>query len=472
MSEATTIEQLRKKVNFVRPHDDFTAWIRAIQKARIVQLGPEDPWMDDQDIIQVRRMREQDLESQTNLLESDDESDEEFQDEYFEDFLDVIKLPLPLPKLTEKHFPAPQFLFFSPDDYALFKCFGQQNWCLLTGNEGVSKSWFHWKFILLCYRQDLFHKCFSPLISRVEEEDEESLSGLKTEDQKYTEQAQAEQKGIKEAEPSIRKLKTEKEQVGQSVQSELKQCKLFIPNLIVRTLAGKRSLLFFMDQTSDVLYIEQSPNQLHLYTDENSTILWEHASGTVPSYYYELHARLIATVAPYEDLFHPFKAQAKKFYMPCPSELQLQLMGQIFRKFALSWQNFPTNAEIHEHVRKFGPFVHMVLLWSTEERVNFEKMRKRQIADICSTKESLNFAVMSPVEYMETSKVKTGSSHCLVRYVADPDSSDCLLGYTHPQCGFCSAEIRNVIIDCMHKYNSEATEPLAAVLRALNGGYM
>ena len=167
MSEATTIEQLRKKVNFVRPHDDFTAWIRAIQKARIVQLGPEDPWMDDQDIIQVRRMREQDLESQTNLLESDDESDEEFQDEYFEDFLDVIKLPLPLPKLTEKHFPAPQFLFFSPDDYALFKCFGQQNWCLLTGNEGVSKSWFHWKFILLCYRQDLFHKFFSPLRSRV-----------------------------------------------------------------------------------------------------------------------------------------------------------------------------------------------------------------------------------------------------------------------------------------------------------------
>ena len=156
---------------------------------------------------------------------------------------------------------------------------------------------------------------------------------------------------------------------------------------------------------------------------------------------------MIATVPPYEDLFHPFKAQANFFYMPCPSELQLRLMGQVFRKFALSLQKFPTDDEIHERVRKFGPFVHMVLLWSMEERDNFDKMRRRQIADICSTQQSLNCGVMSPVEYMETSRVNTGSSHCLARYVVKRDSSDCFLGYTHPQCGFCSVEIRNLIMD-------------------------
>jgi len=474
MTEATTIELLRKKVDLVRSHDEFTAWVRAIQKATILQLYPDDPWIDNEDIIQVRRMREQDLESQVDLLESDDESDDEFADGYFEDVMDVIKLPLPLPKLTEKQFPAPQFLFFRPDDYALFKCFGQQNWCILTGNEGVSKSWFHWKFILLCYRQDLFNKFFSPLRSRVDEEDEESSSGMKTEDQTSTEQAQAEQKKLTEDEPSIKKLKTEdqismeKEQIEQKDQSEQKQSELFIPNLIVRTLAGKRSLLFFMDQTSDVFYVEQSLEQLHSFTDENSTILWESALGVTPSYYHDLHARMIATVPTFENIFQPFESQAKKFYMPCPSELQLRLMGQIFRKFALDLQNFPTDAEIYEHVKKFGPFIHMVLLWSREERYNFEKLRQRQIARMCSTDESLNSAVMSPLKYMETTRIMTGSLHCMSRYLVHRNSSDCYLGYTCLKIGFCSAEIRNVIISCMKNYSFEAVQRMIVLRNVLD----
>jgi len=472
MSEATTIEQLRKKVDLVRPHDDFTAWIRAIQKARIIQLGPEDAWIEDEDLIQVRRMREQDLESKNYLNDSDDDSDDEYADGYFEDFLDVIKLPLPLPSLTEKHFPAPQFLFFRPDDYALFKCFGKHNWCILTGNEGVAKSWFHWKFILLCYRQDLFNRFFSPLRSRAEEEEEEeeeSLCGLKKiEDQTSTEQAQAEQSELKEDEPSNKKLKTvdhasmETEQIEQKDQSVVKHSDLFIPNLIVRTLAGKKSLLFFMDQTSDVLYVEQSPTQLHCFTDENSTILWEPASVVTPSSYYELKARMIATVPSDENIFHPFKSQAKKFYMPCPSELQLQLMGQVYRKFASDLQNFPTDAEIHEHVKKFGPFIHMVFFWSREERNEFEKIRQRQIARICSTDESLNSVAMTYRKYMETSRAMTGSIHCVSRYVVHLDKSVNFFGYANPHIGYCSAEIRNVILSCMKKFSYEATQQIIA----------
>ena len=165
-------EQLRNKVPELGANcvDDvgFTAWVRAIQKATILQLCREDPWKDNQDLIQVRRMRAQDLESKVDLPKSEHK---------YEDTLDVIKLPLPIP--TEKLSVAPQFLFIRPDEYALFKCFGQKDWCILTGNPGISKSWFQWKFILLCYCQDLFYK-----LSLSEEEQVERPT---TEDQSSTE---------------------------------------------------------------------------------------------------------------------------------------------------------------------------------------------------------------------------------------------------------------------------------------------
>ena len=63
-----TYEQLRKKVDNVRPHDDFTAWTRAIQNASILQLDHKDPWIDDATLIQARRMCEQDLETNDYFL--------------------------------------------------------------------------------------------------------------------------------------------------------------------------------------------------------------------------------------------------------------------------------------------------------------------------------------------------------------------------------------------------------------------
>jgi len=116
-------------------------------------------------------MTAEDLESQVDLPESKHE---------YKDTLDVIKLPLPIP--GEELSAAPQFLFIRPDEYALFKCFGQHKKCILTGNPGISKSWFPWKFILFCYRVDLFDK-FSPF-------EEKLLGGPKTEDKKSAEQEQ------------------------------------------------------------------------------------------------------------------------------------------------------------------------------------------------------------------------------------------------------------------------------------------
>lgn len=126
---------------------------------------------------------------------------------------------MPLPILTEEHPPAPQFLFIRPDDYNLFKCFGQRKWCVLTGNEGSSKSWFHWKFILLCYRQDLFNLFLT--LEGQEEEDELSFKGPNTEKQTSTEQAQTEQNELEADESSSKNPKTEdqtsmaKEQIEQ-----------------------------------------------------------------------------------------------------------------------------------------------------------------------------------------------------------------------------------------------------------------
>jgi len=60
-----TIIQLCKKVHqwssACVPDDEFTAWIRAIREASILELHPEDAWIEDAAVIQVRRMWEQDL---------------------------------------------------------------------------------------------------------------------------------------------------------------------------------------------------------------------------------------------------------------------------------------------------------------------------------------------------------------------------------------------------------------------------
>ena len=322
MNDATyekIFTQVHTRGAYCEVANDFSAWIRAIQKATILELRPEDPWTNNEDLIQVRRMRAQDLESQVVLPESEHE---------YDDTLDVIKLPLPIP--IEKLSDAPQFLFIRPDEYALFKCFGQQDWCILTGNPGISKSWFQWKFILFCYRLDLFDK-FSPFKEKLLgdlEEDDLCLEGLKTEDQTFT----------------------EKEQMERNVPA-----KSFIPQLIVRTEAGCKSLFFFVGRNDDVLLVGHRPNQLDEITDENSTILWEPELSKTPVYYSRIKAHIIVTVSHNEALFHQFGKRAKIFYIPCPSELQILLMGQIYRMFSNDVEYHLTDAEIHRRVKKFGP---------------------------------------------------------------------------------------------------------------------
>jgi hypothetical protein len=125
----------------------YTAWVLAIQNARIAWMNANDNWEENQGLIQVKRMTANDLQSETidHLLYTDDD---------YKQTLDVVRLPIAIPH--EDGEKAPDVLFIRPDDIALFRSITNNKRSILIGNPGISKSWFQWKFILFCYCQDLF----------------------------------------------------------------------------------------------------------------------------------------------------------------------------------------------------------------------------------------------------------------------------------------------------------------------------
>jgi len=175
-------------------------------------------------------------------------------------------------------------------------------------------------------------------------------------------------------------------------------------------------LLFFVDRVSDVLFVQHRPLHLKHFTDENSTILWEPASSNTPVCYSGVKARIIVTVSPnYEEVFRHFenKTNATRFFMSCPSELQIQLMGQIYRRFTTELEYCPNDAEIHQHVKKFGPFIPIALYWSRDQMDELEESRQREIACPFSTENTLNNAWKTEFCIMRTSKFLSGLSHRL-----------------------------------------------------------
>jgi len=93
-------------------------------------------------------------------------------------------------------------------------------------------------------------------------------------------------------------------------------------------------------------------------------------------------AQIIATVSPNGKLFHEFNKRAEMLHMPCASELQIRLMGQIYWGFATNLENCPTDEEICERLRTLGPFIQMVLCWSTYKIAKFKYSRRKEIETI------------------------------------------------------------------------------------------
>jgi len=222
---------------------------------------------------------------------------------------------------------------------------------------------------------------------------------------------------------------------------------------------GEESLLFFVDRISDVLLVKHRPSDLGDITDENSTILWEPASNKTPVDYSDVKAQIIVTVSSHnEELYHQFRKNAEMFYMPCPSELQIRLMGQIHRMFAKELEHCPTDTEVHQCVKKFGPFIPIALYWSKDEKDVFEESQRREIACICSTEETLNYALQSPMHIEKTDRGLSGLSHQLARYTVKRDQAERFFGYAESQYEISCEEVLNVFSIAIGKMSIAAVK--------------
>jgi hypothetical protein len=410
-----------EELDSFRPKENkmYTEWINLIRNAKIRILDPKDTWKDDTTLIQIKQgLSDKDLPDVSKPDDYENETDDNENLHINEKTLDVIKLPMAIP--TKDSYPTDQYLFVRPDEYELFLCFGQCKESIMTGNPGISKSWFQWKYILFCFRQDLYNQLWFD---------------------DY----------LKKPELSVQ----EKE--------------LFIPKLIVRTKAGSQSLLFFLQGTFEVLKVFHQPTHLSDFTNKETTILWEPNESKQPVCYDEIRAHIIATVSPNQDRYKEFeKNGARLFYLPCPSKIQLRLMGQIYRDVSTDL-NYPTDEDICQRVTKYGPFIRIVCSSWPQKIVKFENQRKRDINDLQNTQGRFVNTLCSPVHITEyDNNDLDGLSHRLARFVVDRDpNSTIMFGFTIPKYELSSSEVINEFDNIIAKLEINDLQKIA---QALNRG--
>ena len=103
------------------------------------------------------------------------------------------------------------------------------------------------------------------------------------------------------------------------------------------------------------------------------------------------------------------------FFMPCPRELQIRLMGQVCRRFATELTNCPSDAGIHERVMNFGPFIRTAVCWSSDEKKRYIKDRQEEIEGLVSDPTKLR----SQIQVMQPATGKS-LSHRSVQIVVHP----------------------------------------------------
>jgi hypothetical protein len=412
--------------NFV--HEDFTAWVTAIQNATIKCLNSAAEWEENRSFIQVKRMTEYDLESETT-------DHLHFTEDDYEQTLDVVRLPIAIPQEIAQR--APEFLFIRPDDIALFRSISNNQWSILTGNPGISKSWFQWKFVLFCYRQDLFE-----LLSRNKLRIDPEVSATNIEDIENVSDEDTNEKDIQ--------------------RKRSKTSSFPLPDYIVRTVNGESSFWFALNRFEKVLEIRHRHVDLVSLTDANTTLLWEPGHGNLPIFSTGIVCKIIATVSPNPSIHHGIERDAQMFYMPCPSELQIRLMGQIYRKFA-GVSTFPTDNVIRSRVKEYGPFIRIALSPYVSTVTKFAEKRDLEINLLFSQPRDLSKMLMSH-HCLEQDLKNTGQvvnfSHRLARFVVEQDESDKFGGYTYRwykfSCdyvlGYIKKEIANADIDFVIKH--------------------
>jgi len=106
------------------------------------------------------------------------------------------------------------------------------------------------------------------------------------------------------------------------------------------------------------------------------------------------------------------------------------LIGQIYPKFATELDNCPADEEIHKRMVELGPFIRIVMCWSSDKRFIFKKARNKEISRIVKNKARLHDALEFPQKIMLTKE----ASHHLARYVVHRDKAQFFRGYT--QCHY------------------------------------
>jgi hypothetical protein len=399
-----TIPNDLTKLNAER-HDGFSAWKKSILNAKIIQLGPSDEWKEDENSIQVKEMGYDDLKCEAMFPCPYAENE-------YEACLYVIKLPMSIP--LKNGGPALNFFFLRPDDVRLFDCVRRTNWCILLGNRGISKSWFQWKYILLCYRLDLF-RLLKPKLENLEYEKV----------------------------PTFPKDDT--------LEALRDRWNIF-PNLIVRTVADKKSLFFYIDPSIDVFYAEHSTGALRSCTDKRSMILWEPDKDNAPFEYHWCKSRIIATVSPHEKQYPEFQKKAITFYMPCPSEFHIRMMGQIFRSISNEFEDCPNSKELQERIKKYGLCIQSSFFWSDAQRKEFLDERDLEIERIYASERKL-FELIAIPSYFDSPKA---FSH-IFRYDVARNGADKFGGYVLPRYVFASENLDEILEDEIMKLDSEGT---------------
>ena len=396
--------------------EKWTQWKQSLQIATVFRLQPNENWLEHDELcpkIQIKRMNASNL--------NDEHDNIPVSDHPYDDMLDVVKLPMAIPEYDVEY--APEFLFIRPDDYDLFFCMHLRRKIILLGNPGISKSWFHWKYLLFCYHPELYNT-FKP------KHDAQEVD-MSDKNQKKP----AKRSGEKKL-PTITKIP----------RADKFDDIPTIPEVVVRTVSGTRSQIFVVNSNDSVKVVKHSPQDLQDFTTSNMTILWEPSSKKTEVEYLGIMAQIIATLSPDIDRYKEFaKNGAKPLYLPCPSEVQLRLMGQIIRDANVG---NVLDETIQGRIQTYGPFTRLILSPDESILMDYKASRSREMGAL--GKFNLGKLLANIVDI--SGQDGTQFSHRIVRYMVNrnDDKMDFYGYWRHffvSTCDAVASEIRKKIMD-------------------------
>jgi hypothetical protein len=219
-----------------------------------------------------------------------------------------------------------------------------------------------------------------------------------------------------------------------------------IPEVVVRTVSGTRSHIFVVNTNVPVKLVEHLPQNLQDFTTAKMTILWEPSAKKTEVEYLGIMAQIIATLSPDIARYKEFaKNGAKPLYLPCPSDVQLRLMGKIIRDANIGNVSDET---IQKRIQMYGPFTRLILSPDESILLNYKYNRNNEMGAL--GKYNLGKLLANIVDISREDG--TQFSHRIVRYMVNRnnDKMDFYGYWQHffvSTCDVVACEIRKKIKD-------------------------